>query len=263
MQMDYNDFTNKIYLKKLFELQTTESNDVGGRCAKSVKEHVLWMNNTIITTECSNIVDLGCGIGHYTRFLAEFKHHCVGIDISPFVIDHAIKITAPELNCRFICADILKILLPNRNDLIIAPYSVFNIFNASENQNLFNKIYASLNYNGKFYLEIMTEALPKQAIQYGVWESSGRDFYHDNPYICVTKQSWDIALHRCTCFYYVIDKKTEKYQKHKLIYYRYDFALLSKMLHLAGFQEVQILEKPPGANVDRGLNYLYITASRL
>jgi 2-polyprenyl-3-methyl-5-hydroxy-6-metoxy-1,4-benzoquinol methylase len=54
------------------------------------------------------VVDLGCGAGNYSVWLAEQKFDVTGIDISPRAIEHAKNLACRKgVTCRFIVADLL------------------------------------------------------------------------------------------------------------------------------------------------------------
>jgi SAM-dependent methyltransferase len=54
------------------------------------------------------VVDLGCGAGNYSVWLAEQGFDVTGIDISPRAIEHAKKLACRKgVTCRFIVADLL------------------------------------------------------------------------------------------------------------------------------------------------------------
>ena len=52
-----------------------------------------------------NVIELGCGLGHYTNQIFNITQNCVGIDISESAIQKA-SILYP--NCKFITSDILN-----------------------------------------------------------------------------------------------------------------------------------------------------------
>ena len=69
------------------------------------KELVALMENGIIPS--GKVIDLGCGAGNYSRYLAGQGFEVTGVDISSEAIKIAVSRAESEgLACRFICADL-------------------------------------------------------------------------------------------------------------------------------------------------------------
>ena len=94
------------------------------------------------------ILDLGCGSGFFTfNFANSGAKKVIGIDNSSEQIRLAEEKKLP--NTEFICGDIYKIDFP-KADIINAPY-VINYANVKEDLiKLFEKVYNSLPFGGKF-----------------------------------------------------------------------------------------------------------------
>jgi SAM-dependent methyltransferase len=55
------------------------------------------------------VIDLGCGAGYYSVYLASQGFQVLGVDASPSAIDHARSLAAVRMmDCRFLVVDILK-----------------------------------------------------------------------------------------------------------------------------------------------------------
>jgi SAM-dependent methyltransferase len=107
--------------------------------------------------EVSRILDLGCGPGiPITSALAE-RHHVVGVDISPKMVELA-KRNVP--NGTFVCGDIMAAdLVPMSFDAVVALYVIFHL-PREEHESLFRHIYAWLRPGG--YL-LVTVSLSNEA----------------------------------------------------------------------------------------------------
>lgn len=73
----------------------------------------------------SDILELGCGSGRLTRFLAGSGHQPVGIDLSLPMLQAAI--TKSVGNITYICMDMRNLALHRRFDAVIIPYNTLNL----------------------------------------------------------------------------------------------------------------------------------------
>lgn len=102
----------------------------------------------------STCYDIGCSNGRLTESLYQRHHeksiHVVGVDIEPDMIDFAQASCDAKKNLKFICADIADLDLEPA-DLIVSYYSI-QFIRPRVRQEVFNKIYAALNWGGAFIL---------------------------------------------------------------------------------------------------------------
>lgn len=73
----------------------------------------------------SEILELGCGSGRLTRFLAGAGHQPAGIDISLPMLRAAGSFSPGKI--KFICMDMRNLALRKRFDAIIIPYNTLNL----------------------------------------------------------------------------------------------------------------------------------------
>lgn len=74
----------------------------------SVIEYVKSLN---INLKTGRVLDFGCGVGRLTQALAEYFDECYGVDISPVMIELALKYNRHGVKCRYLVngSDDLKV----------------------------------------------------------------------------------------------------------------------------------------------------------
>jgi ubiquinone/menaquinone biosynthesis C-methylase UbiE len=60
------------------------------------------------------VLEVGCGTGHFTRWLAERGIEAVGLDISPAMLAQARRLEAPARCCPYVRGDGLALPFPDR-----------------------------------------------------------------------------------------------------------------------------------------------------
>lgn len=255
--MNANNFLDNIYLEKIFRLQCCDEDNRGGRSLNNVKLHVNWLKEKFLQEKTNlQILDIGCGIGHYTRELATQGHNSIGIDISPYAIDYAKKNTPRHLNCQFIITDITKEPLPESNDLIIFPYSIFNVFNKALAQNVLYKIRAALKSGGVFYLEVMQYINLDNYKQHRAWGAKKDDFYCVHDHTVLNESIWHAEEKRLKAKYFFISDIdfSVNILENTIQFYQNDEYV--SLLQKVGFECVEYCGTPPGADQDTDVNYI-------
>ncbi|MDC0231155.1 class I SAM-dependent methyltransferase, partial [Aureispira] len=96
-------------------------------------EAQFFMNNLIRHLEierCSKILDLACGKGRHSKYLAEKGFEVVGVDLSSESIDYAKKFERENLN--FYTHDMREALQFGQFDYIFNLFTSFGYFNSEE-----------------------------------------------------------------------------------------------------------------------------------
>ena len=136
----------------------------GGRTAKKFKKHIsrsvpLYKEGQILTSQFSEffiskndtVYDLGCSTGELTSKIydknKDKKPKIIGIDSEKNMIKQA-KIDNKRNGITYICKDITKFKLKKSN--YITSYYTLQFIKPNARQNVFDKIYESLNWGGGF-----------------------------------------------------------------------------------------------------------------
>ena len=104
----------------------------------------------------SQVYDIGCSTGEllkklYTRNKYKTKVKLTGLDIEKNMILEAKKRNkANSKNINFLCKDLLTHKI-KKSDLVISYYTI-QFISPKDRQNIFNKIFNSLNWGGAFIL---------------------------------------------------------------------------------------------------------------
>jgi SAM-dependent methyltransferase len=77
--------------------------------------------NYLGAVEGLRVLEIGCGLGEFTRFLAERGALVTGLDISPYAVDHARQLVDPHPNADVAVGDICNIGYPDQTfDLVVS-----------------------------------------------------------------------------------------------------------------------------------------------
>lgn len=259
--MNYNNFRDINYLKKLHALQISEKDNRGGRTLENVKKHVYWLKKSFLHNRRKlKILDLGCGIGHYTRELALLGYDCTGIDISQFNIDYAKNMTPKNIKPKFVCGDILTYQFEVNYDLILFPYSIFNLFKKKNGLTLLKKIFNALNNDGLFYFEVIDIEKHKNSHHYVAGSGDPENFYCDQQHIFLLNRKY--KKNKVLDEYFIINKDTFNVLFHKGELYIYSENDISNLLSVVGFRNIRFHSIPPGVDQDIDIKYYIITATK-
>ncbi len=102
----------------------------------------------------TNVLDMGCGSGRFSRFLNNYGLKVTGIDISPGVIKKATISSPSEID--FVCHDIRKPFKSIYFDYIFSFFTSFGYFDTDdEHIESLRNVYEGLNMHGVFLLDYL------------------------------------------------------------------------------------------------------------
>lgn len=100
----------------------------------------------------SRILDLACGKGRHSLFLAEKKMDVTGVDLSPQSIEHAQK--QQHMRLKFQVHDMRKIHIPNYYNYVFNLFTSFGYFeNELDNLSTIQAMRGNLRRNGKLVID--------------------------------------------------------------------------------------------------------------
>jgi SAM-dependent methyltransferase len=150
-----------------------------------VQKSVEWIVEISYPTQCSKLLDLGCGPGIYAELFYEKGYTVTGIDISSRSINFA-KENAFQKNIdiTYPCHNYLDIDYCNEFDIITLIYCDFGVLNQKERKNLLNKIQRALKPNGLFIFDAWTPKQYENSLETSSWSYSNGGYWSEEPYAC-------------------------------------------------------------------------------
>ena len=104
--------------------------------------------------ENARLLDLACGKGRHAKFLSEFNHHVMGVDLSPNSIQRANEFAHEKL--RFQTHDMREVLENEQFDVIFNLFTSFGYFDdESENKRMCDSIAQMLVPGGRLLIDFM------------------------------------------------------------------------------------------------------------
>lgn len=109
------------------------------------------LNQTGIGKGC-RILDLACGHGRHSKYLAEQGHKVLGIDINKSFIEIAQR-KYDHSNVEYHVGDILDLDYTREFDLVILLFNTFGFFNKSQAKSVIEAVDNALESGGQFILD--------------------------------------------------------------------------------------------------------------
>ena len=102
----------------------------------------------------SKLLDLACGKGRHAKFLSEFGHHVMGVDLSPNSIERASEFAHEKL--RFQTHDMREVIETEKFDVIFNLFTSFGYFDDdTENKRMCDSISKMLVPGGQLLIDFM------------------------------------------------------------------------------------------------------------
>ena len=179
-------WTDPHIAKQLLKLHLNHENDVASR-SKIKIEHI--SDRILEWSGRSNmkILDLGCGPGLYTEYLAQKGHVVTGIDFSETSIRYAIEHAQDKhLEIEYLHKNYLELDYDGQFDLVIMIYLDFCALTPEERDKVLEIIRRALKKGGLFICDVVNEKNIDQKIIPQSWEVKESGFWKPTPYIALT-----------------------------------------------------------------------------
>lgn len=129
--------------------------DVSSRRTSFVDGSVRWLKEHFDLSECSRVIDFGCGPGLYTSRFARLGMEVVGIDFSSRSIDHARERARREgLRVSYVEADYLQFQPQGPFDLVTMIMCDFCALSPTQRGAMLSKFAALLSESGRIVLDV-------------------------------------------------------------------------------------------------------------
>ncbi|MBK6344664.1 MAG: methyltransferase domain-containing protein [Bacteroidales bacterium] len=144
---------------KMLEQQTDGANNLVSRNTSFTEKSASWMIKYLELQPGSEVCDLGCGAGHYTKAFAQKKYQVTGVDISTCAIGYASEQeSAKQYGIRYQCCDYLKGIPGGPFNLITLLYYDYCAFSPEQRKQLLQNIRDKLAYKGTLIMDVLSDA---------------------------------------------------------------------------------------------------------
>jgi len=150
-------WNNSHISKEMLKFHLNPDVDPASRNKHFIDRSVKWFSKKFKISSKTEILDLGCGPGLYSRAFAESGAIVTGIDVSQNSIEYAIRQKAKDnLNIFYINDNYLDCDFMEEYDLITLIYDDYCVLNENDRKILLKKIHKALKVNGSFVLDVLS-----------------------------------------------------------------------------------------------------------
>jgi SAM-dependent methyltransferase len=181
------DFSRRMLAEHL-----SQHHDRASRRETIIDQQVDWIHQILLGGKPKRVLDLGCGPGLYTARLAQFGHHCTGIDFSPASIEFAKSEAAKNQDgCEYRLQDLRSGDLGSGFDAVLMLFGEFNTLAPPDAVSLLGRIHSALVPSGRVLLELhfddYVRALGEEP---PTWSARPSGLFGDNPYLALHESQW-------------------------------------------------------------------------
>jgi len=248
-------WNDPAFSERMLREHLSQRNDRASRRAARIALHVRWLDEELLASTPSKILDLACGPGLYTARLAELGHTCLGIDYAPAAIAHA-RQQARSFGdrCRYLEADIRQASYGDGHDLCTFVFGEFNSYPRRDAAAILRRAFDALAPGGRMVVEVHTEdAIERIAAAPSSWYTAERGLFSDDPHLVLVERFWDAAEKAATERFYAVDLETSVTQQISSTGRAYTETEYRSMFAEAGFRRVDFeagMGDPDGAAAD-------------
>ncbi len=249
------------FSQRMLKEHLTQQHDAASRRTVTIRKHVAWIDNHLLGSSPSRILDLGCGPGLYASRLAKLGHTCTGIDFSPASIAYATE-RAPA-GCEYRLHDIRTADYGEGYDLVMLIFGEFDVFRAEDATNILKKSYSALKPGGQLLLEVSTiESVDQRGNQPSVWYSAESGLFHPAPHLCLMESFWDEDSATATERFLIVDAASAQVTRYAYSTRAYTDEQYQAMLAEVGFKNVRFYPSLTGEASTRPDEMYVVTARK-
>lgn len=184
--------------KGMLEAHLNPNWDAATRKHKFITQSVNWISIICPPSQCTALLDLGCGPGLYAERFHSAGYDVTGVDFSKRSIAYAkeqAKLNQSSID--YFYQNYLTIDYTEQFDVITLIYCDYAVLSIEDRRILLKNIYQALKPNGKFIFDVFSSHMRKEeSHSWHYCENGG--FYSKKPYICLE-----------SCYQYNDEDKTE------------------------------------------------------
>ncbi|MBK5142540.1 class I SAM-dependent methyltransferase [Budviciaceae bacterium BWR-B9] len=199
-------WNNPEFSQRMLENHLSQQHDWASRRLVVIQRQVEWISQQLPDKQ-AKILDLGCGPGLYTGMLAKLGYHCVGVDFSPASIAYATEqAKKQQINVEYVLADIRDYQSDQKFDLIMLTFGEFNVFTASDAEQILANATWLLNDHGILVVEVHTyDEVRRQGESLSSWQSHETGLFSTSPHLLLQENYWDEQQATATTRYLIIE----------------------------------------------------------
>lgn len=247
------------FSERMLREHLSQLHDGASRRMEHIDAHVRWLHQSVLGSQPTRILDLGCGPGLYTVRLAALGHDCVGIDFSPASIAYA-RNASPSI--EYIHDDIRLAPYSSAFGMLMLIYGELNTFRPSDAQLILSKAHAALTPGGSIVVEVHPfDVVRAKGMEPATWRTSSGGLFSPRPHLILEDSFWDAVAHATTHRYFIIDAATSEVTRCSESMQAYTDDELHRLLRSSGFNRVDTFGSLSGASISGEL--FVVVASRV
>jgi SAM-dependent methyltransferase len=252
------------FSKRMLKEHLTQEHDAASRRFVTVDKHVSWIHQTVLKSQPTRILDLGCGPGLYASRLAALGHTCTGIDFSPASIDYARENAAANgLACQYHHQDIRIADYGTGYGLAMLIFGEFNVFSPDDARKILSKAHQALAAGGQILLEPHPiDTVRRLGEHPATWYSSDSGLFSEQPHLYLQENYWDDDQAVAIMRYFIIDAATGNVTRHSSTMQAYTKEGYQAILAECGFGNAVFYESLGGNEGDAQGDLLAIVARK-
>ena len=242
-------WNDEAFSARMLDEHLSQAHDAASRRSATIEGQVAWIHRALLHGNPSAILDLGCGPGLYTSWLARLGHTCVGIDFSPAAIAYArATADAQQLACQYQLEDLRTAAFGRGFGLAMCVFGEINVFPRDQASALLRKAYDALDGGGLLLLEAHTFAAVQQIGERAPsWFTAESGLFGATPYLCLVEHFWHAKSSATTTRYYVVELATARLARYAQSFQAYMQPEYTTLLQACGFSDVTFAASLTGA----------------
>jgi SAM-dependent methyltransferase len=252
------------FSERMLKWHFPQDGDGASRRSATIDRHVRFIHETVLQGKAGNILDLGCGPGHYTSRLAQLGHHCRGIDYSPASIRYARQqAEADRLDCEYLEADIRRADYSDGYDLAMLIYGEFNVFSPANRTIILSKVFAALKPGGILLLEPHTyAAVRKMGDSPATWTAEESGLFSAQPHLYLLECHWDEGTQTATWRHIIINAQNAEMTRYASSLQAYTHEQYHQVISNQGFKNITFYPSLAGEPISGQEEFLALTAMK-
>ncbi|WP_051309384.1 class I SAM-dependent methyltransferase [Desulfogranum japonicum] len=195
--------------KQLLAVHLNPDIDLASRKPSTIISTLQWLEKIVLKAG-SAILDLGCGPGLYTEYLAEQGYNVTGVDISAHSIGYAQESAQKKgLGITYRTMDYLDLKDRDAFDLILMIFTDFGVLVPKAREKVLANIYRALKPGGVFCFDFLNDSFPIAEEGNREWEICNGDFWKKGPYLLLQEKQFYPEQNVCLSQHIVVEDNGE------------------------------------------------------